>query len=395
MNERFRIFFYYGYKVGLHVFAVVGFVLVVGFFAVRFHWTDVAGAVDRNSDRFQQTLLGKNAKADAKVLGVENQKDFSGAISLDDLDTQIEKLSAKKELRRKNYCLIDAIGQYSPGAAAKILQTYKQNDSDILASKMILAARLRLEEKDGSNFFASCDNGNVQPDDAAISKKYLGAESETIFPWMDNDQWNTIREAIVKDKDVIEKAATMVGIEPRLLVSCAIVEQVRLFNSDREMFKKFFEPLKILGNANKISLGIMGIKENTAIETENHLKDANSPYYLGMDFEHALDFENGNDGSARYDRLTENTHYYSYLYGAIYLKQMMTQWKNAGFDITYRPEIVGTLFNVGFSQSKPNANPKVGGSNIDVQGAKYTFGSLAYEFYYSGELLDAFPYVVK
>lgn len=392
MNERSRIFFYYAYKVGLHAFAVFGFVLVVGFFAVRWHWTDVQGSIDANSERFSQALLGEEAQAQSKVLGVENKKNYTDANSLSSLDSQIKKLSEKKVLKAKNYCMIDVIGQYSPGTASKIIEIYHQTDADILASKIILAARLRIEEKNGSSVFNKCDAGNIQTDDDLIGKKYLGAESKTIFPWMDNEQWSTIREAIVKDEDVIEKAASVAGIEPRLLVSCAIVEQVRLFNSDRELFKKFFEPLKILGNANKISLGIMGIKENTAIETENHLKDSSSPYYLGADLQHVLDFENGGN---RYDRLTENTHYYSYLYGAIYLKQMMTQWEKAGYDIKYRPEIVGTLFNVGFPQSKPNPSPKVGGSNIEVEGIKYTFGSLAYEFYYSGELLDAFPYKVN
>ena len=374
---------------------MVGFVLVVGFFAVRWHWTDVQGSIDANSERFSQALLGKEAQAQSKVLGVENEKNYTDVNSLDDLDFQIKQLSEKKALKAKNYCMIDVIGQYSPGTASKIIKIYQQTDADILASKMILVARIRVEEKNGNSVFAKCDAGNIQTDDDLIGKKYLGAESKTIFPWMDNEQWNTIRQAIVKDKDVIEKASLIAGIEPRLLVSCAIVEQVRLFNSDRELFKKFFEPLKILGNANKISLGIMGIKENTAIKTEGHLKDSNSPYYLGANLQNVLDFENGSGGNNRYDRLTENTHYYSYLYGAIYLKQMMTQWEKAGYDIKYRPEIAGTLFNVGFPQSKPNPNPKVGGSNIDVEGIKYTFGSLAYEFYYSGELIDAFPYVVN
>ena len=140
----------------------------------------------------------------------------------------------------------------------------------------------------------------------------------------------------------------------------------------------------------------MGIKEATAIATENNLKDQTSQYYLGAEMEHALDFKTDNIANERYDRLTtEGEYYYSYLYGGIYLKQMISQWEKAGFDIQYRPEIVGTLFNVGFPQSNPKADPKVGGSEISIGKAKYSFGSLAYEFYYSGELLDEFPYVIK
>lgn len=395
MNERTQLFLYYAYKVGLHVFALVGFVLVVGFFAVRSHLTDVGGDIDANNVRFQQAFVGKEAKAEAKVLGVEMQNNSEKTISLNDLDSQIKQLAEKKEIKTKNYCLIDVIGKYSPQAAAKIIETYQQADVDVLAAKMILAARIRIEEKNGSKVFATCDSGVVQINDDDIAKKYLRTQGESLFPWMNNEQWNTIKQAIVKDKDIIKKAATISGVEPRLVVACAIVEQVRLFNSNRELFKKFFQPLEILGNANKISLGIMGIKENTAIQIEEHLKDSSSPYYLGADLEHVLDYENGSDGDKRYDRLTENTHYYSYLYGALYLKQFETQWEKAGYDIKFRPEITGTLFNVGFPQSKPNQNPKVGGSKIDVGGTKYTFGSLAYEFYYSGELLNAFPYITK
>lgn len=387
MNERTEIFLYYAYKIGLHVFAIIGFVLVAGFFAVRWHLTDVQGTVDANNVRFQETQ--------AKVLGVENSSNPENETSLDKLNSQIEKLSQKKELKTKNYCLLDAIGQYSPQTSARIIQIYQQTDSDALIAKMILAARIRIEEKNGNSSFVDCDQASLKVDDAGIIQKYAGIQGKTLFPWMDNEEWETIKQAIVKDKDLIEKAANIAGIESRLLVSCAIVEQVRLFNSDRELFKKFFEPLKILSNANKISLGIMGVKEETAIQVENHLKDQNSPYYLGSDLEHVLDYEEENGSAERYNRLTENTHFYSYLYGSIYLKQMISQWEKAGYSIKFRPEIAGTLFNVGFPQSKPKANPKVGGSSIDVQGTKYTFGSLAYEFYYSGELIETFPYVIN
>lgn len=393
MNERLRIFFYWVYRVGLYFFAIVGFVLVCGFFAIRLHLTDVSGMVDANSDRFGKTLLGNKVSVQAQVLGTQNQKG-----SLAGLDFQINQLVKKKELKTQNFCAIGVIGKYAPGAASKIIGIYQQTGSDALASKMILAARLRVEEKNGSQTFADCEKDALQVDDASIEAKYAMAEGETIFPWMANEEWRTIKDAIVKDKDSIEKAANLAGIEPRLLVSAAIVEQVRLFNSEREIFKKFFEPLKILGNANKISLGVMGIKENAAIQTEGYLKDASSPFYLGSQLSDALDFSSPEDvAGQRYARLTDEKdgHYYSYLYGALYLKEMITQWKKAGFDIEYRPEIVGTLFNVGFPQSKPNQNPKVGGSKIEVDGTKYTFGSLAYEFYYSGELTEEFPFVVE
>jgi len=90
----------------------------------------------------------------------------------------------------------------------------------------------------------------------------------------------------------------------------------------------------------------------------------------------------------------EHDHYFSYLYGALYLRQFLEQWQREGYDIRYRIEILSTLFNVGFPQSRPKSDPKVGGSEILVESKKYSFGSLAYEFYYSGVLAEEFPYEV-
>jgi hypothetical protein len=97
--------------------------------------------------------------------------------------------------------------------------------------------------------------------------------------------------------------------------------------------------------------------------------------------------------SARFLRLTDSkNHYYSYLYTALFIKQISAQWQREGFRIADRPEILATLFNLGFDKSVPKANPKVAGAEVTVGGETYTFGRLAYEFYYSGELIDTFGF---
>jgi hypothetical protein len=73
------------------------------------------------------------------------------------------------------------------------------------------------------------------------------------------------------------------------------------------------------------------------------------------------------------------------------MKQIMSQWKNAGYDLDHRPEIVATLYNIGFMKSIPKENPSVGGAEITIRGVTYSFGRLAYEFYYSGLLEKTFP----
>jgi hypothetical protein len=50
-----------------------------------------------------------------------------------------------------------------------------------------------------------------------------------------------------------------------------------------------------------------------------------------------------------------------------------------------------TLFNIGFTNSVPKADPKPGGAPITVGGATYTFGQLGGDFYLSNELRDVLP----
>ena len=223
------------------------------------------------------------------------------------------------------------------------------------------------------------------------------------FAWADSSEWGTLATALTKDRETIRKAAYDAGVSPRLLVSIVIAEQLRFFTSDRESFKKFFEPLKILGTMSEFSLGVSGVKQDTAEQIEKNLKDKNSPYYIGPAYEDLLNLPAGESekseggqnstSSTRFLRLTDSKdHYYSYLYTALFARQIIEQWKKAGYDVSYRPEILGTLFNLGFDKSVPKADPKVAGAEVTVGGETYTFGRLAYEFYYSGELIEIFGF---
>ena len=210
--------------------------------------------------------------------------------------------------------------------------------------------------------------------------------------WTNTPEWKTLSKAAAADAPTINKVASETGVPARLIVTQLVVEQLRLYNTDREIFKKIFEPLQILGVQSQFSWGVMGIKQDTAIAVEQHLIDSSLPWYLGKDFEHALDFKTADHDTERFDRLTDDhNHYYSYLYTGLYLKEIMTQWKNAGFDISARPEILSTLYNIGFVHSKPNTNPSSGGAVITVGNKTYSFGELAAQFYYSNALISEFP----
>ena len=228
-----------------------------------------------------------------------------------------------------------------------------------------------------------------------------GANEYDSQAWIQSPEWQILKIAIEKDADSINKAANTAGIPARMIVAPLVVEQLRLFNSDREVFKEVFAPLKILGNQSQFSWGVMGIKQDTAIQIENNLKNPQSPYYLGPADEHILDYTAANlttsststdPDTERFYRLTdENNRSYSYLYAALLIKELETQWRTAGYPIDDRPNIVATLFNIGFEYSKPNPSPQVGGAEIDIGSSTYSFGGLAGSFYESDELTDVFP----
>lgn len=240
-------------------------------------------------------------------------------------------------------------------------------------------------------------------------------------------EWKVVKEGILKDREIISRVSVETGVDERLIITPLVAEQLRLMTSEREIFKKYFQPLSVLGSQTQFSLGIYGIKERTAREIEVNLKNKDSEYYLGSQYEHLLDYQgssstilvyvdtlepvknnsttstvqvasstratillNGSDAD-RIKRLVDSKdHYYSYLYAALYMKQIMNSWQKAGYDISDRPEIVSTIYNIGFINSHPNPNPQVGGAEINLNGQKYSFGSIAFYFYFSDELKDVF-----
>ena len=381
----------------IYVFAAIGFSFVSMFFAIRFHITDVSGKVDARSSEFE-----KINDASSQVLGVSETQQPTGESFADkSIDGEVARLTNIQKTQQTNMCSLLVLQKSAPKDVAAIARIQENPNTLIVVSKMIFALKTALSnppslQGDVDTCVQNKQYADIKSDTFAIASDDTSVQSA--FAWSRDAEWQSIAQAVVKDQDAITRASQAADIEPRLLVSSLIVEQIRLFHSQRELFKKFFEPLKILGNSTVISLGVMGIKPPTAEAVEQHLKDKTSPYYLGEKYEHMLDYPDGVDlDKERFARLTDaDTQYWSYLYGALYLKQMMTQWNNAGYDISYRPEIVGTLFNIGFPKSRPNDHPQVGGSTIKVSDtAEYSFGRLAYEFYYSGELLDTFSYTVK
>ncbi|MDB5237198.1 MAG: hypothetical protein JWL88_300 [Parcubacteria group bacterium] len=213
-------------------------------------------------------------------------------------------------------------------------------------------------------------------------------------PWQQSEEWGVISVALTKDQAVLIHAAADSGVPARLIAANLIAEQLRLFFTERETYKQFLYPLKILGSQTQFSWGVMGMKEATAVQVEANLKDPASPFYPGDQYAHLLDFPatTTDISGARFARMTDqHNHYWSYLYAGLYIREIEAQWRSAGFPIESNIAVLSTLYNIGFQHSNPNPNPQVGGAAITAGNQTFSFGGLAADFYDSNLLTDIFP----
>lgn len=219
--------------------------------------------------------------------------------------------------------------------------------------------------------------------------------NQSIGPaWAQSSEWYVMKSVFIRDQDIIRKAAADAGISPRLLLGGIIGEQFRFFTNARDSFKAYFEPLKILASLSKFSFGIAGLKPDTVKRIDEQLQNQKSVFYLGPEMKNIVTYPEGSDHDAiRFERITDTKNtYYSYLYIGLFMRQVIAQWKASGYDISNRPEVLSTLYNLGFNRSIPKPDPSAGGAPITIDGIEYNFGQLGYEFYYSGELAQEFPY---
>ena len=341
----------------LYLFALVGFVFVGVFVAMQYGLLNVKGAVSQRNSYFNFVQKTQGASV-ANAAGADS-------------DLVV-------------ICKINALTSYAPTTSIDIYKTLIHGGSDDLVNQMISAASKRFEtDPTFQSHMDACANASEQTLTVPMSA----------YIWADTDQWSLMKEVFTRDQDIIKKAAVDADINPRLILAGVIGEQFRFFNSRREVFKSYFEPMKILASLSNTSYGIAGLKPKTVMQIEDNLNNPSSPFYLGPSMQHIADHDASVSLDAdRMARITDvKNPYYSYLYVGLFMKEIQTQWKNAGFDISNRPDVYATLYNLGFNFSVPKANPEAGGAVINIAGVDYTFGDIGYEFYYSGELSDIFP----
>lgn len=352
------------FRVLVYAFAAAGFLIIGAWAFFQLGFTKNKGSVDENY-RYLMTVSEMEGLQDSTLSPAQAQSQWSRA-----------------------YVRLAAFSRFYPQNARLILDAAQHSGDPGVVERMIAAASVYTGDNEAYQRFLK--------EMTALLNKAPQQSNPNAIPWMNTVEWEALKPSILKDSAALRKAGEITGVEPRLIVGCLVGEQIRLFNSKREMFKKYLGPVKVLSVQSQFSYGVNGVKEFTAKAVEEHLKDPNSEFYMGKHYENILDFETADHSNERYRRLVDyRNHLYSYIYTGCILHQTMLQWRRAGYDISDRPDILFTLFNVGFSQSEPKPDPRCGGSHISIDGRLYTFGAVGFDFYYSGELAAVFPFWPK
>lgn len=355
------------YLTSIHLLALFALFMIGVALASKFKFTNTSGQVDVNNRYF------------AQMANKYNQGFQTDSLTL-----------AKQE--RVVYQNIGLLAKKYPFNAKTILEAYEKTGDITIAQRMLDAANMLLRKD--KNYAKALTEIENQKSNNALS----------LYPWANYKEWKDFCRYVKNDKKAIDSVAKITGVEARLIVMCLVGEQIRMFNSFREKFKQQVYTYNHIILPRNRGYGVTGILQNTALKIEKNLFDKSSPFYPGDYYQQCLNVTDSfpelvkdDDTIAIHQNYTiqrlmqGGNHFYSYLYTAFFIRQFQAQWERAGFTLAYRPEIVASLFNLGYQKSKPKKDPYVGGSEFKVGDDDYTFGGLCYEFYYSGELQDLFP----
>ena len=355
-------------KMALYGFAIVGALLIASFILHAVGAFDVGGKVDDRSALF--SLTSGEVKKYSKELN--NQYDMT---QIDNEGVNIKTIS----------CQIDYLSQKYPASANRIYAALQSSNDLQLVHRMLFATSTA--DTNLSIGYTDC-----------LHKKdntSLDTVNPDAYAWMQSDEWRVLKTALIKDQEAITKVAKQLNMSPRIFLGPVIGEQLRFYTSARATFKSYLMPTNSFIYLSSFSYGIAGLKPETCEKIESHLKDPSSVWYPGPKYEHMLDYDASitDIPAERMRRITDRKdHSWAYLYAGLYLKQFEAQWQKSNIEIGNRPDILATLYNLGHNRSIPKPNPAAGGAPITINGVTYTFGGLAYDFYWSGELQDLFPY---
>lgn len=189
--------------------------------------------------------------------------------------------------------------------------------------------------------------------------------------------FNYMIEGIKNDKTTIKHAqeiADRIGIEYQLTLAWILTEQVRYALTERWEMKKFLTWVPMLLYLTKFSYWIGGIKSFTAEKIRNDSR----VYWYGDE----LKVHNKISWEEWWKRILIDK-YWQVAYPSYLIKNIITRWEKEWHSIAKKPGIIITLYNFWNTENKkPNANPKVGWADININWQTYNFGWLWEMFYW-------------
>jgi len=208
---------------------------------------------------------------------------------------------------------------------------------------------------------------------------YLSVNELEWFPkdLRENDNFKYMIEWIKNDEKTIKtvkEISKTLWIDYRLVISSILTEQVRYAMTERGEMKKFLNKVPILIYLTQFSYWIWGIKSFTAEKIRDDAKIYG--YWKELEVHNKITWE------TKWKEVLTNE-YWQVVYPAYLVKNIITRWSLAWYDISNNPWVIITLYNFwNIADKKPNATPKVWWATISIADYKYNFWWLWEWFYW-------------
>ncbi len=194
----------------------------------------------------------------------------------------------------------------------------------------------------------------------------------------------SVNEQLKKLAPSINKYSKELGVDPRIVGGVIYVEDFRSLTTPKGFIEGKLEGrwiTRMLLEMKGATIGVGQMSREEMWRIIKNFNDANSKFYMGKNFENYVtekDFENSEKGI---EYVKNGIHGYVFTdpdvqvkFVASMIAQFQAQWKNEGYDISDKPEILGTLYNIGFKNSNPKKDPQSGGSMNFIFGKQMNFG---------------------
>jgi len=174
--------------------------------------------------------------------------------------------------------------------------------------------------------------------------------STQLFAESHNETYSKIMER----KQLIFTASKLFDINPQYLATVIYTERTKNYDWTDEAFDEI-----IAKTGQNSSMGFSQVKIKTAYFIEKQITDSVSAFFCGKKYEHILML------SKSPFKLIQKlkTDSLNILYAAAYLRIIQTFWSNKGYPIDNKPDIIGSLYQLGLFHSdgkvrEPHFNPK-------------------------------------